>query len=200
MKLKSIHVYLLVSALAIIGIVYFAINENSINNTSFTEQQMPNDDVHSQLNNSQSPTGQNVTSEFKNRLKSLEDYVTKNPNDTAKVREYADLLYGSHNPQKSIELYKTILSKDSKRTDILMSLAIIQFEQNNFAEAENYIYKILEVNPKSVEAIYNLGVMEARKGNFDKAKLNWTKIVNEFPNSKLVETAKTSLAKLDNKN
>ncbi|MBK7107205.1 MAG: tetratricopeptide repeat protein [Ignavibacteriae bacterium] len=200
MKLKSIHIYLLLFLIAIIGIIYFSTQENSVEEKSITEQEMPKDDIHSQFNNSQQPSGGNVTSEFKDKLNSLEEYVSKNPNDTAKVKEYADLLYAAHNPKKSIELYKTVLNKDPKRVDVLMSIAILDFEQNNYEEAEEYINKILVINPNNVEAIYNIGVMEARKGNFAAAKQNWTKIVNEFPNNKLVQTAKNSLQKLEENN
>ncbi|MFZ1290850.1 MAG: tetratricopeptide repeat protein [Melioribacteraceae bacterium] len=200
MKLKPIYFYLIIFLLAVIGIVYFSTKENSVEEEILTEQKMPQDDIHSQFNNSQQPSGGNVTSEFKSRLNSLEEYVNKNPNDTAKVKEYADLLYAAHNPKKSIELYKTVLEKDPKRIDILMSLAILVFNENNFDEAEKYVNRILEINPNNVEAIYNSGVMEARKGNTQLAKEKWTRIVNGFPNSKLTQTAKASLKKLENKN
>ncbi|MBK7979816.1 MAG: tetratricopeptide repeat protein [Ignavibacteriae bacterium] len=198
MKIKSIYIYLGIFLLALMVIVYFTVQSKSTE-MSIANNEMPKDNVHSQFNNSQPPSGSNVSNEFKSKLKSLEEYVDKNPNDTAKVREYADLLYGSHNPKKSIELYESILEKDSKRIDILMSLAIVEFEQNNFNEAESYIRKILDINPKNVEAIYNLGVMQARNGDFLKAKENWTKIINEFPNHKLIGTVKTALSRLETK-
>ncbi len=199
MKIKSIYIYLGIFLITLMVIIYFTVKSKSTETINIENNEMPKDNVHSQFNNSQPPSGANVSDEFKSKLRSLEEYVDKNPNDTVKVREYADLLYGSHNPQKSIELYKSILEKDSKRIDILMSLAIIEFEQNNFNEAESYIRKILDIDSKNVEAIYNLGVMQARNGDYAKAKENWTKIINEFPNHKLITTVKTSLSRLETK-
>ena len=198
MKIKPSILYLLVFVISIIAIIYVSNMENTEEVIPIENSKMPSDEIHTNLNNSQQPTSGNVTSEFKNRMKNLEDYVIANPKDTAKVREYADLLGAAHNPTKAIDLYNSILIIDPKRTDILMNLSILTFNANNIAEAENYTIRILEIDPNNLEAIYNLGVIESRKGNLDLAKLKWQGIVDKYPNSETAKMARESLQKLNN--
>ncbi len=197
MKNKIVYGYIAVFIIAIIAIVYVSSEDSSVAEPAqITNQQMPNDEVHTQLNNNEAASGSNVTAEFRNRLSALEEAVNKNPNDTKKIKEYADLLSASHNSKKAIELYNLIMEKEPKRTDVLMSLAFTSFNDNNLEEAEKYINRILKIEPANLEALYNVGVVEIRKGNREKAKTQWESIVSKYPNSELSKMAKASLEKL----
>jgi tetratricopeptide (TPR) repeat protein len=204
MKIKPVFIYLTAIVIAIIAILFYSKFENSessqtaITSVDINNEKMPNDSVHAKFNQMQQPSESNVSMEFKNRMKNLEDYVIKNPNDTAKVKQYADLLFAAHNPTKSIEFYKTILVKDPKRTDIMMNLTLVNFNENNISEAEKYTNQILKINPNNLEAIYNSGVIAVKKGNIQLAKENWGKLVRDYPNTEIGKTAASSLEKLNN--
>ena len=53
-----------------------------------------------------------------------------------------------------------------------------------------------ELFPDDVMVQYNLGAIEATKGNKDKAREIWEKLINSHPNDKTTELAKNSLKKL----
>ena len=204
MKIKPVFIYILVIVIAIIVILFYSKFENSETsqtpngNVELNNEQMPNDSVHAKFSQSQAPSGNNVSEAIKNRMKNLEEYVNKNPNDTAKVKEYADLLFAAHDPTKAIEYYKAILMKDPKRTDIMMNMTLVNFNENNITEAEKYTNQILQIDPNNLEAIYNYGVIEVRKGNIQSAKEKWGKLVKEYPNTEIGKTAASSLEKLNN--
>ncbi len=204
MKIRPVYIYISVIAIAVIVILYYSKYENSelsqnpSSNVDINNQQIPNDSVHAQFNQSNAPSGSNVSEAFKSRMRNLEEYVNENPNDTAKVKEYADLLFSAHNPVKAMEYYKAILEKDPKRTDVLMNLSIVNFNENNISEAEKYTDQILQIDPNNLEAIYNYGVISLRKGNIALAKENWRKLVQDYPNTEIGKTAKSSLDKLKN--
>ena len=204
MKIKPLFLYILVIAVALIVILFYSKIENSestetsTSNAEINDQQMPNDSVHAQFNQSSAPSSSNVSEAFKTRMRSLGEYVDKNPNDTVKVKEYADLLFAAHDPAKAMEYYKSILKKNPNRIDILMNLTLVNFNENNIGEAEKYTDQILQIDPDNLEANYNLGVIAVKKGNIELAREKWGKLVKNYPNTEIGKTAGVSLAKLNN--
>ncbi|MCB0753190.1 MAG: hypothetical protein KDC52_17085, partial [Ignavibacteriae bacterium] len=82
MKIKPSILYLLVFVISIIAIIYVSNMENTEEVIPIENSKMPSDEIHANLNAAQEPTGGNVSSEFKNKMKNLEDYVVSNPKDT----------------------------------------------------------------------------------------------------------------------
>jgi len=204
MKIRPVFLYLAIIVIAILVILYFSRIENSEaeqslpSNVEMNNQEIPNDSVHAQFNQNGTPSSNNVSESFKTRMKNLKEYVDKNPNDTAKVKEYADLLFAAHNPVEAMEYYKAILKKDPKRTDIMMNLTLANFNENNISEAEKYTKRILKINPNNLEAIYNYGVIAVRNGNLELAKENWGRLARNYPNTEIGKAAESSLQKLNN--
>jgi tetratricopeptide (TPR) repeat protein len=126
----------------------------------------------------------------------LKEEVEENPKDTLKIREYADFLSAAHQPDEAINYYYNILSVNPKRSDILFSLAYIYFNKKNYDKAEDLVNKVLLYEPDNTEALYNLGAIAASKGDKQKARTQWEKLIKNYPGSNASKLAESSLKKL----
>lgn len=201
MKLKPIYIYLIVSAAFIISVIIFSPSAKKLNvNTQINPHgQIPNDEIHKGIteNNKDMPSKSNVTKEAVEKLNQLKSEYEKNPNDTLKIREYADMLTLAHKPEQAIELYEKILKVDSNRIDVLLHLTFLYFNKGELDKAEYYTNKILSIRNNYPLALYNLGVISEVKGNSQKAKYYWNEVIKKDPNSKLAQNAKEMLKTLE---
>lgn len=161
-------------------------------------QIIPNDAIHRNLMNplAQKPSKNNVMSSIMGHMNDLKNQVKQHPNDTLKIRQYADFLAEALQYDKAIKYYKKILKRYPRRIDVMSSLVFIYFDQKDLNNAERYLHKILSIDKDNVQAMYNLGAVEANKGEKEKARQIWTKIINNFPRSSLVIKAKNSINRL----
>lgn len=193
MRLKPIYIYTTLIFIAVLTIIF--VSQNNSVDVQNANTQIPSDEIHKSIQNN-SPSAANVVSDIKKKIDDLDEYVKKNPKDTVKIREYAELLGAAHNPDKAIILYKSILDIDSARVDILSELSLIYFQKNEFNTAEGYINKILRLDRNNLQAKYNLGVIAFAKGEAFKAKEIWNNIIKNFPNSEISNMAKKNLESL----
>ena len=205
-KIKPLYIYL--AGIVICIILFYVATPKDKNNLSassmavppgdVTNQQMPDDSVHKGLMNplAQKPSKDNVMGSIMQHMKELQKYVDKHPNDTLKIREYADFLNEAHQKDKAIIYYQKILNKDPKRIDILSSLVFIYYGNKNFNGAEECLNKILSIDKNNVEAMYNLGAVYANKGEKAKAHQIWLQIIDDFPSSSMAQKARESIQML----
>lgn len=198
MKFKIIHIYILLAVIIVIVLIISSQQSTGSNSTSIINEQMPADDIHKEFTNpmSQSPGSSNVTSETIQKLEMLKKAVDASPDDTLRIREYADFLSMAHKSKDAIPFYEKILSEDSNRIDILFSLTFIYYNDGDMNKAEELTRKVLTIDPKNEMAIYNTGAIEASRGNRDRAREIWTKLIEDFPGSETSDLAKNSLNRL----
>ena len=200
MKFKPIYLYGLLLA-AVVIVLIFVVQENSnetVNINRDQSQNMPDDQVHKQLQNqdSNSPSKKNVTESFKKKLSELKTTVGNNPEDTLVMREYADLLTASHKMDEAIVYYNKILEKNKRRTDIYFSLSLIYYNKNDFVNAEDQNKKVLRYDAQNQMALYNIGAIAATQGDIAKAKDLWDKVIKIDPKSETGNLAMESLVNL----
>lgn len=203
MKLKMIHIYLIIFAVGVTILIMFIQNTGSNDSkkvapVDIANKQMPADELHKGLNNPTTPppTKENVSEGFKHELNALEKEFNNNPKDTSVIRKYADLLAASHKQDEAIPLYEKILKINPHRTDILFSLSFIYYNKGDFFNAEETTKKILIYDKKNSQALYNIGAIAASKGDSRKAREIWTKLITDYPTSETAGLAKESLGKL----
>jgi tetratricopeptide (TPR) repeat protein len=112
------------------------------------------------------------------------------------MREYADFLAAAHKPEEALLYYQKIIDKDKKRKDIYFSMTFIYYTRGDLVKAEEISYQMLKLFPGDPMVNYNIGAIEATKGNKEKAREIWTKLIKDNPNDKTSELAKNSLNKL----
>ncbi len=201
MKIKPLYIYL---PLAVVLLLFLFIYTNKNDKSAGTiptgnieDKKMPQDSIHEKFTNplSESPSKSNVTENAKHETEMLKKQVEEHPNDTLKLKEYADFL-SEHNPKEAIKYYDKLLRINPKRIDVLFSLSFIYYNQGNLSKTEELTNKILYYDKDNVKAYYNLGAIAASKGDKEKARQIWNKIVTEHPNDETAQLAKSSLAKL----
>lgn len=198
MRFKPIYIYLILFLAFIVGVVIFSNRSNNPVSNSQNSEQMPDDDIHRGMGeNGEMPSGSNVTSDARQRMEEYKAKFEKNPDDTLNAREYADLLKMAHQQDKAIEIYQGILSKDSKRIDILLELTFLYFNLGEIDKAEKYTSDILLIDKDHILGLYNSGAIAASKGDNSKAKLIWQGLVKKFPNSDISQIAEQSLIQLE---
>lgn len=142
MKIKPIYIYLSIFVIAVLIIVTTTNTSNDANNSGKNPEAMPEDEIHKGLQQDDSAPGKgNVNQSAMQELEQLKKAVEENPDDTLSVRKYAEFLAQAHNPQKAVELYKTILAKDSKRVDILLGITFAYYNMRDINGAEEYTIK-----------------------------------------------------------
>jgi tetratricopeptide (TPR) repeat protein len=198
LKIKTPYIYLSAIVVIILGLVFYSQIEKSPAEGNQVSEQMPDDEVHRNLKKQHDQFG--LKEEAKKMLEEYEKSLKENPNDTAKMREYADFLAMAHKIDEAQKYYEKILSMDKKRKDIMINLSTIFYNKGELDKAAQLTNDILKIDKNDLSAIYNLGVIEATRGNYDKAKKHWEKIVNEFPNSDLAPLASKSLGRLEEMN
>lgn len=205
MKLKPIYIYLTIFVVFIISIVLFS---NSAKKSNLTDNQqmngqMPEDDVHKDLKsqgNGDSPSASNVMKEAIERMNKLKEEVNRNPNDTLKLREYADMLTLAHKPDEAIEYYSKILKFDPKRIDVLLQLTYVHFNKGDLDKALEYTNKALQVDKNNLIANYNLGAVLNAKGDKRQAIIIWKNLAQKYPNTEVGHIAKESVKQLESTN
>lgn len=199
MKFKPVYLYILVIIIAAVTLLIVTQSSEVENATdNITSKQMPDDNVHKNLGHGmmQNPSGSNVSEEVKQKLDSMKKEVELNPTDTLKIREYADLLAAAHRSDEAISYYQKIIEKDKSRKDIYFSITFVYYNQKNLVKAEEVTREMSKIFPDDPMVNYNLGAIEATKGNKEKAREIWNKLIKDHPNDKTSELAKNSLNRL----
>ncbi len=203
MKYKLLYIYLTLFAVILIAIVIYDSQNAPVTKTEkipadIQQQEMPQDEIHQGLGNpaGEQPSSSNVLESVKERMKKLEDEIAKNPDDTVRIREYANFLLAAHRPDQALKYYNMILNKNPRRADILLSVTSIYFNKGDYKKAEETTMKILKFHKNNLEAKYNLGVIYAVTGRKDDARKLWNDIIKKHPGSEVAALAKNSLTKL----
>lgn len=200
MKFKLIYLYgiLVVAVIAVIIIATNQREEKIAAMEDIANKEMPQDDVHKNIDKDNPMMhGQvKVNEEVKKQMEEMKSAVDANPNDTSKVREYADFLLAAHKPDEAIPYYEMVLKKDPKRNDIRFSLTFIYYNKGELDKAEEETNKILSYDKNNSMAKYNLGAIEATRGNNEKARQIWNKLIQDDPKSETAELARNALTML----
>lgn len=197
MKIKPLYLYSGIFVLATVFLIFFTSKDSSDTSEELSTNEMPDDDVHKGLKNpTQNPGKENVSNEVKHQIEMLKKAVEENPNDTLKMREYADLCAAAHRPEEAVIYYYGILNINPGRTDILNSLAFIYYSKKDYDKASDLTGKILLYEPDNTEAMYNLGAIAATKGDKTEARIKWEELIKKYPDSNESKLAENSLKKL----
>jgi len=201
MKFKSIYVFLIVIVVFVATVIFFSNRTKQYDaSNSQVKNEIPEDNVHNQMKangTDKTPSKSNVMQDAIDRMNALKAEVEKNPNDTLKIREYADLLTFSHKPAEAVEYYNKVLKVDPKRIDVLLQMTFVYFNMNDFTKAEEYSNKILSFDKNNLAANYNLGAIAASKGDIKKAKIIWQGLATKYPNTEVGKIAAQAYQRID---
>jgi len=136
--------------------------------------------VGAPVENNQSP---GVDLSKMNEIKTLEDKVSANPEDSQVLLQLANLKHDSGMFESAIINYKTYLEKNPSDADARVDMGVCYFSLKNYDEAILEMKKAVQYNPKHQLAYINLGIVSMSAGNSDDAKKFWQKAVELDPGS-----------------
>jgi tetratricopeptide (TPR) repeat protein len=200
MKIKPLYIYLILFASFVIGVIVFTnISSSSSNDNKINK--IPDDEIHRGMgSDGEMPSGTNVMEDARKKLEELKLSYEKNPDDTLKIKEYAEMLKFAHQTDKSIELYEKILKKDPNRIDVLLELTFLYFNNGNLDKAEEFTNTILKIDKDHQIGTYNLGAIAASRGDNAKAKSIWQGLVKKYTNTEIALIAQQSIMELEKAN
>jgi tetratricopeptide (TPR) repeat protein len=128
-----------------------------------------------------------------NEIKTLEDKITADPNDSQSQLQLANLKHDSGLFESAILNYKKYLEKNPSDADARVDMGVCYFSIKNYNEAIAEMKKAIEYSPKHQLAYINLGIVTMSAGNLDEAKKLWQNAVDLDPNSDNGKKAKELL-------
>lgn len=198
MKIKPLYIYIGVIVLAIVFLVIFSTEANKDADMG-SASSVPQDEMHKGVTppSGGCPSGSDVASSVYEKMDALKKAHEANPEDTLRMREYAEFLAAAHRPGDAIPLYENILKKDPKRTDIRFAVGLIYFQRRDLDKAEELVKGILSYDKNNGQATYNMGAISASRGEFDKAKTYWEKVIKEHPGTPIAGQAQESISSIN---
>jgi len=112
--------------------------------------------------------------------------------------ELANLYFTSGQFEKAIEFYREFLKTDTTRQGWLVRLDISRSlaSLGRTDEAIGELKIMLRDHPGHAGALYNLGAIEANRGNYDAARESWAELIQLHPQDTLALYARGALPKL----
>ena len=112
--------------------------------------------------------------------------VEMEPNNVAPYYDLAMYLQDNGDPEKALEIYDTLNARVPGNYQILFNKGYVNLVYLlEYDKAISCFEKALEVNPKAVDALLNMGVAYEQKGNYKKAKSIYLQILKDNPNYQL---------------
>ncbi len=131
-------------------------------------------------------------------LEQMEQMWKTAPGHGPVALELANLYFQDGQFEKAIEFYRTFLKDDTTsdgwlvKLDISRSLAALGRTDEAIAELKS----LLKDHPGHAGALYNLGAIEANRGNHDAARVSWNELIQLHPQDTLAIYAQGALPKL----
>jgi len=144
---------------------------------------------------SSSPSG-NPNADRIHELKALEQDLQKKPEHPPILFRMAQLSTELGKTADAISYLQRLLKVDGGNTEARLELGRLLYETNDVKGAMGETTKILEANPKQVDALYNLGAIYANLNQPAVARTFWNRAVASAPESDSGKRAAEGLQKL----
>ncbi len=104
-----------------------------------------------------------------NSLKQLQQGVRSYPNHKELRSLYGRKLINDHKYAEAREQFAVLVQQNPGDHELLYSLALLNMEVNQFAEAQNYLQRLVQNGQKLDDAHYYLGYIEGQQNHPDRA-------------------------------
>ena len=118
-----------------------------------------------------------------NEIKTLEDKISADPEDSQAQLQLANLKHDSGMFESAIINYKKYLETNPSDADARVDMGVCYFILKNYNEAIAEMKKAVQYNPKHQLAYINLGIVSLSAGSLDDAKKFWQKAMDLDPGS-----------------
>jgi Flp pilus assembly protein TadD len=129
-------------------------------------------------------------------LKALAVELKRKPGHTPILLRMAQLEEAKGKLDDAARRLEEVVKNEPANQEAHLSLGRILYEKGDVAGAISETHKVLAVNPKQVDALYNLGAIYANVGNADRARTYWTRAVSAGSDTDSGRKARDGLTKL----
>ena len=129
-------------------------------------------------------------------MKALEQELAKKPGHPPILIRMAQISGELGKASDAISYLQQLLKADPGNVDGRLELSRLLYETNDVQGSLRETLKILETNPKQVDALYNLGAIYANLNNAALARTYWSRAVSSDPNSDSGKRAREGLERL----
>jgi tetratricopeptide (TPR) repeat protein len=108
------------------------------------------------------------------------------PDNWTTYYDLAMYLQDNGDPEKAMQIYDTLEVKIPDNYQVLFNKGYVNLVYLlDYDQAIEYFNKALAINPKSLDAMLNMGVAYEQKGNYSQAKSIYLQILKDNPNYQL---------------
>lgn len=107
--------------------------------------------------------------------------------DYAQAFETLGVLYAARRDPMAVEYLSTAMRLEPNNTNILYALGMYYQDIEDYAEAEKYYQRILDINPSSADAWNNLGYIALASGDDARAAELFDKALEADPNNEYAQ-------------
>ncbi len=137
-----------------------------------------------------------VTENPEHELKELAVQLQKKPGHIPVLLRMAQLEREKGSLDDAVGHLREAVKGEPSSQDAHLELGRALYERKDINGAISETEKVLELNPKQVDALYNMGAIYANLGNAERARSYWSKAVAADPNADSSRKAREALKKL----
>ncbi|MDN3638398.1 tetratricopeptide repeat protein [Simiduia curdlanivorans] len=108
-------------------------------------------------------------------IRQMAALVDTNPDDNRIRLQYARMLAGT-DMVKAADQFEVLVQDNPHDADLLLSLALIRFEQKNFEQAQPLFEQLTDIESRRSTAYYYLARIAQQQGDFNDALNNYLKV------------------------
>lgn len=138
----------------------------------------------------------NPNADRAHEFKALEQELAKKPEHPPILLRMAQISSELGKPADAIAYLQRLVKADPGNVDGSLELARLLYESHDVQGALSQTKKILEANPKQVDALYNAGAIYANLNDFAQARIYWNSAVASDGASDSGKRARESLGKI----
>ena len=142
------------------------------------------------------PAGSSSSVDSVHELIALQEDLKKKPEHPPILFRMAQLASEQGKTADAISYLQRLLKVDAGNTEARLELGRLLYQSNDIQGAMRETSKILETNPKQVDALYNLGAIYANLSQPAVARTFWNRAVASAPSSDSGKLAAQALQKL----
>lgn len=127
----------------------------------------------------------------------MRDAIALDPTMTEALVDLGGLLSDLDDPERALDAYRIALSQDPSRREALVGTAEVLVRRRAYSQADEYLTRVVQSNPKDVEVWMHLGDIAVYRGDEIVARDYYQRAATLDPSaSAIVEAARRRLANL----
>ncbi len=132
--------------------------------------------------------------DYDNALEYFIKMLEKEPQSQDTLINLSAIYFEQGNLEEGMKYFQRLDEKTLNDPSLFYNIGVLLFDSNQIEMAIEYLSKSLAIDPSYVDAHYQMGLANLNKGDMEKAKESFEKVVELAPDSEKAALAKNLLA------